>query len=120
MSSLRFAFKLVGLPTQNKLELTPYLQELQRKRGKQRNLESNGMGVDKPKNESKIIKRMNKKTVIVIYFYIRDKIKFYLPSLSLHGFGLSDPTDDRLPLALPELSWLAIAISINESNYHSE
>lgn len=29
------------------------------------------------------------------------------PSLSLHGFGLSEPTEDKLPLALPELSWLA-------------
>lgn len=29
-----------------------------------------------------------------------------LPSLSLHGFGLSEPTDDRLPRALPEFSWL--------------
>lgn len=29
-----------------------------------------------------------------------------LPSLSLHGFGLSEPTEDRLPLAFPEFSWL--------------
>lgn len=30
----------------------------------------------------------------------------YSPSLSLHGFGLSEPTEDKLPLAFPEFSWL--------------
>lgn len=29
-----------------------------------------------------------------------------LPSLSLQGCGLSEPTDERLPRALPEFSWL--------------
>lgn len=37
--------------------------------------------------------------------------ELYLPSLSLQGFGLSEPTEDRLPRALPEFSWLCTVLT---------